>query len=160
MSSTSNKEPRRAVAPAGGDGSRLRELTHRVSRVAGTKQFCHSFGRKSLLGHNRERIDLLFGAKPIRFRFFRVPRKYRVPQASNTRVPGVNISRRRRAAKLFQATVLRLTRLLANRFVWSAVWTRMPYETPVRMDRFWKPAPRHECASQPGYLFAMAETGF
>jgi mannose-1-phosphate guanylyltransferase len=60
MSSTSKSEHRWAVVLAGGDGTRLQELSHRVAGDARPKQFCHFFGGKSLLGHTRERIGPLF----------------------------------------------------------------------------------------------------
>jgi mannose-1-phosphate guanylyltransferase len=60
MPSTSNTNHRWAVVLAGGDGTRLQELTYRVSGDTRPKQFCHFFGGKSLLGHTRERIGPLF----------------------------------------------------------------------------------------------------
>ncbi len=45
---------------AGGDGTRLQELTQRVAGDTRPKQFCHFFGGKSLLGHTRERLGPLF----------------------------------------------------------------------------------------------------
>jgi mannose-1-phosphate guanylyltransferase len=64
LSSNTNLRPhanhRWAVVLAGGDGTRLRELTHQISGDARPKQFCHFFGGKSLLGHTRERINPLF----------------------------------------------------------------------------------------------------
>jgi mannose-1-phosphate guanylyltransferase len=57
---TSNTNHRWAVVLAGGDGTRLQELTYRISGDARPKQFCQFFGGKSLLGHTRERIGPLF----------------------------------------------------------------------------------------------------
>jgi mannose-1-phosphate guanylyltransferase len=45
---------------AGGDGTRLQELTYRIAGDTRPKQFCHFFGGKSLLGHTRDRIAPLF----------------------------------------------------------------------------------------------------
>src|SRR5271167_2548839 len=56
----SNKQHRWAVVLAGGDGTRLRELTHRITGDSRPKQFCQFFGGKSLLGHTSERIAPLF----------------------------------------------------------------------------------------------------
>jgi hypothetical protein len=55
-----NTNHRWAVVLAGGDATRLQELTYRGSGDARPKQFCHFFGGKSLLGHTRERIGPLF----------------------------------------------------------------------------------------------------
>jgi mannose-1-phosphate guanylyltransferase len=49
-----------AVILAGGDGTRLRELSYAVSGEWRLKQFCSFFGGKSLLTHTRERISPLF----------------------------------------------------------------------------------------------------
>jgi mannose-1-phosphate guanylyltransferase len=60
VSSTSDKRHTWAVVLAGGDGTRLQELTHRISGDARPKQFCRFFGRKSLLDQTRERIAPVF----------------------------------------------------------------------------------------------------
>jgi mannose-1-phosphate guanylyltransferase len=65
--STSDKAHRWAVVLAGGDGTRLRELTHRISGDARPKQFCEFFGGKSLLAHTRERIAPVFGEDRVLF---------------------------------------------------------------------------------------------
>jgi mannose-1-phosphate guanylyltransferase len=49
-----------AVILAGGDGTRLRELTCEVSGDHRPKQFCAFFGGKSLLAHTRDRLKPLF----------------------------------------------------------------------------------------------------
>jgi mannose-1-phosphate guanylyltransferase len=49
-----------AVVLAGGDGTRLQELTRRISGDSRPKQFCPLFGGKSLLLQTRERILPLF----------------------------------------------------------------------------------------------------
>src|SRR5580658_564675 len=49
-----------AVVLAGGDGTRLQELTQRISGDSRPKQFCEFFGGKTLLDHTRERIVPLF----------------------------------------------------------------------------------------------------
>jgi mannose-1-phosphate guanylyltransferase len=45
---------------AGGDGTRLQELTYRIAGDSRPKQFCHFFEGRSLLGQTRERIAPLF----------------------------------------------------------------------------------------------------
>ena len=52
---------------AGGDGTRLRELSYAVSGEWRPKQFCSFFGGKSLLTHTRERISPLFSEESTFF---------------------------------------------------------------------------------------------
>jgi mannose-1-phosphate guanylyltransferase len=61
---------------AGGDGTRLQELTYRISGDARPKQFCHFFGGKSLLGHTRERIGPLFDGERTLFVLSRAHEAY------------------------------------------------------------------------------------
>jgi hypothetical protein len=49
-----------AVILAGGDGTRLRELSYKVSGDYRPKQFCEFFGGKSLLAHTRDRLQPRF----------------------------------------------------------------------------------------------------
>ena len=49
-----------AVLLAGGEGTRLGELSYSVSGDRRPKQFCSFFGGKSLLSHTRQRIQTLF----------------------------------------------------------------------------------------------------
>jgi mannose-1-phosphate guanylyltransferase len=49
-----------AVLLAGGDGTRLQNLTRQISGDSRPKQFCPLFGGKSLLLQTRERIGPLF----------------------------------------------------------------------------------------------------
>ncbi len=49
-----------AVILAGGDGTRLRELSYKFSGDRRPKQFCEFFGGKSLLAHTRDRLQPLF----------------------------------------------------------------------------------------------------
>jgi mannose-1-phosphate guanylyltransferase len=49
-----------AVILAGGDGTRLREFSYKVSGDRRPKQFCEFFGGKSLLAHTRDRLEPLF----------------------------------------------------------------------------------------------------
>jgi mannose-1-phosphate guanylyltransferase len=56
----SDRGNRWAVVLAGGDGTRLQDLTHRISGDARPKQFCRFFEGKSLLAQTRERIAPMF----------------------------------------------------------------------------------------------------
>jgi len=49
-----------AVILAGGDGTRLQELSYKLSGHHRPKQFCAFYGGKSLLTHTRERLEPLF----------------------------------------------------------------------------------------------------
>ena len=49
-----------AVLLAGGDGTRLRSLTRKITGDLRPKQFCRLFGDRSLLGHTRERLRPIF----------------------------------------------------------------------------------------------------
>jgi len=60
MHSTSDKSHRWGVLLAGGDGTRLQELTRRISGDKRPKQFCPLFEGKSLLDNTRERIAPIF----------------------------------------------------------------------------------------------------
>src|SRR5260370_1262183 len=64
MNNSALPDPRQkpfwAVLLAGGDGTRLRSLTLKIAGDSRPKQFCRSFGDKSLLGHTRERLRPLF----------------------------------------------------------------------------------------------------
>jgi mannose-1-phosphate guanylyltransferase len=59
---TGRHEPKHewAVILAGGDGTRLRELSYKVSGDCRPKQFCEFFGGKSLLAHTRDRLQPVF----------------------------------------------------------------------------------------------------
>jgi mannose-1-phosphate guanylyltransferase len=65
-----------AVILAGGDGTRLAELSHRASGDARPKQFCRFFGGKSLLTHTRERIGPLFDRDRTLFALARAHDRY------------------------------------------------------------------------------------
>src|SRR5258708_30059643 len=67
MLSTSDRKHRWAVVLAGGDGTRLQELTRLISGDPRPKQFCNLFGGKSLLAHTRERIAPIFDEEQILF---------------------------------------------------------------------------------------------
>src|ERR1700722_6335642 len=58
--SVSNKQPSWAVLLAGGDGTRLQSLTHKIAGDSRPKQFCRIFGDKSLLNQTLERVSPLF----------------------------------------------------------------------------------------------------
>src|SRR5580704_10988079 len=60
MTSTSSGKHIWAVVLAGGDGTRLKEMTHQIAGDSRPKQFCRFFEGKTLLGHTRERIAPLF----------------------------------------------------------------------------------------------------
>ena len=60
MSWNADRKHRWAVVLAGGDGTRLQELTRRITGDSTPKQFCPFFGRKTLLTQTRERIAPLF----------------------------------------------------------------------------------------------------
>lgn len=49
-----------ALILAGEDGTRLRELSQKISGDSRPKQFSAFFGGKSLLAHTRERLQPLF----------------------------------------------------------------------------------------------------
>src|SRR5262249_34330955 len=52
-----------AALLAGGDGTRLQQITRRISGDSRPKQFCDLFGRGRLLSQTRERIRSLFPAE-------------------------------------------------------------------------------------------------
>jgi mannose-1-phosphate guanylyltransferase len=95
MSLTANTNHRWAVVLAGGDGTRLQELTYRITGDSRPKQFCQFFGGKSLLGHTRERIGPLFRDAQTLFVLARAHEAYyreelaRVP-AQNTVIQPAN----------------------------------------------------------------------
>ncbi|HTW63710.1 MAG TPA: sugar phosphate nucleotidyltransferase [Bryobacteraceae bacterium] len=60
MLSISDQKHQWAVVLAGGEGTRLRELTHKIAGDSRPKQFCEFFGGASLLNQTRERIAPLF----------------------------------------------------------------------------------------------------
>jgi mannose-1-phosphate guanylyltransferase len=49
-----------AVLLAGGEGNRLKSLTHKITGDLRPKQFCRIFGDRTLLGHTRERLRPIF----------------------------------------------------------------------------------------------------
>ena len=59
-SSVSNGRRSWAVLLAGGDGTRLQSLTHKIAGDSRPKQFCRIFGDTSLLNQTRGRISPLF----------------------------------------------------------------------------------------------------
>jgi mannose-1-phosphate guanylyltransferase len=56
----SNRRRAWAVLLAGGDGTRLQSLTHKIAGDSRPKQFCRIFGDKSLLNQTLERVSPLF----------------------------------------------------------------------------------------------------
>jgi mannose-1-phosphate guanylyltransferase len=50
----------RAFVLAGGDGTRLQSLTHKIDGDGRPKQFSKIFGGKSLLTHTRDRLRPIF----------------------------------------------------------------------------------------------------
>jgi mannose-1-phosphate guanylyltransferase len=65
-----------AAILAGGDGTRLRELSRKVSGDCRPKQFCEFFGGKSLLAHTRDRLQPLFLDENTLFALNRAHRVY------------------------------------------------------------------------------------
>jgi hypothetical protein len=49
-----------AVLLAGGDGTRLQDLTLKIAGDLRPKQFCSIFGRETLLAQTRARLESLF----------------------------------------------------------------------------------------------------
>jgi len=74
-----------AVILAGGDGTRLRELSYRVSGDRRPKQFCKFFGGKSLLAHTRDRLQPLFLDKNTLFALNQAHRMYYQKELSDVR---------------------------------------------------------------------------
>ena len=65
-----------AIVLAGGDGTRLSELSYRVSGDRRPKQFCVFFGGKTLLAHTRERLRPLFLEENVLFVVNRAHQEY------------------------------------------------------------------------------------
>lgn len=57
----------RAFVLAGGDGTRLQRLTHKIDGDSRPKQFSKIFGGKSLLTHTRDRLRLIFADDQVAF---------------------------------------------------------------------------------------------
>lgn len=83
MLSTSDKTHRWAVVLAGGDGTRLQELTRRISGDSRPKQFCEFFGGKTLLAHTRDRIAPLFPEARTLFALTRAHEAFYRPELVN-----------------------------------------------------------------------------
>ena len=56
-----------AIILAGGDGTRLRELTREIDGDGRPKQFSRLLGGQSLLGHTRKRLQPMFGDDRLTF---------------------------------------------------------------------------------------------
>src|SRR5580658_8574168 len=67
MTSILNLQHCWAVLLAGGDGTRLRNLTFEIAGDARPKQFCRLWGGKSLLTQTRERLEPLFSRDRMTF---------------------------------------------------------------------------------------------
>ena len=65
-----------AVILAGGEGTRLRELSYEFSGDRRPKQFCEFFGGKSLLAHTRDRLQPIFAAENTFFVLSHAHRMY------------------------------------------------------------------------------------
>jgi len=76
VNAASQQEHRWAVILAGGSGTRLQELTRRITGDSRPKQFCHFFGSQSLLEHTRERIAPLFQEDRTLFVLVRAHQSY------------------------------------------------------------------------------------
>jgi len=72
-----------AVILAGGDGTRLREFSHKVSGDRRPKQFCEFFGGKTLLAHTRDRLQPLFLDENIFFVLNHAHRAYYVSELAD-----------------------------------------------------------------------------
>src|SRR5437016_2284690 len=57
----------RAFVLAGGEGTRLQSLTHKIDGDWRPKQFSKIFGGKSLLTHTRERLRPIFSDDQVAF---------------------------------------------------------------------------------------------
>ena len=75
-----------AVILAGGDGTRLRELSYEVSGDRRPKQFCEFFGGKTLLAHTRDRLRPLFLHKNTFFVLNKAHRIYYRRKLSDVRL--------------------------------------------------------------------------
>jgi len=62
----------RAFVLAGGDGTRLQSLTHKIDGDGRPKQFSKIFGGKSLLTHTRDRLRPIFSDDQVAFVVIRV----------------------------------------------------------------------------------------
>src|SRR4051794_39925562 len=71
-----NNTHRWAVVLAGGDGTRLQQLTRLITGDARPKQFCPLFGDKSLLTHTRDRIAPLIPQEQTLFVLSRAHEAY------------------------------------------------------------------------------------
>jgi mannose-1-phosphate guanylyltransferase len=80
-----NKKHRWAVVLAGGDGTRLQEITRLVSGDPRPKQFCNFFGGKSLLAHTRERIAPLFQEEQTLFALARAHEPFYLKELPDVR---------------------------------------------------------------------------
>jgi mannose-1-phosphate guanylyltransferase len=60
-------EPPWAIVLAGGDGTRLQDLTRRIEGDPRPKQFSRIFGDRTLLGHTRERLRPVFNDDRLLF---------------------------------------------------------------------------------------------
>ena len=74
MKVCATNQSRHAIILAGGDGTRLSEVTRRISGDTTPKQFCPVIGNTSLLEQTRLRVSLPVGesriltASPVRIR--------------------------------------------------------------------------------------------
>src|SRR5258708_11067599 len=57
----------RAFVLAGGEGTRLQSLTHKVDGAARPKQFSKLFGAKSLLTHTKDILPPIFSDDQVAF---------------------------------------------------------------------------------------------
>ena len=67
MTSQNTAEQRWAIVLAGGDGTRLQELTREIDGDPRPKQFSRLLGDQSLLGHTRKRLKPVFGDDRLLF---------------------------------------------------------------------------------------------
>jgi mannose-1-phosphate guanylyltransferase len=100
-----------AVLLAGGDGTRLQSLTHKIAGDCRPKQFCALFGGKSLLAQTQERVAPLFDKTRTLSVFTRAHERYYRVQGSDFNDRGTLVQPLNRGtAVAIAAALLRISR--------------------------------------------------
>ena len=73
-----------AVVLAGGDGTRLQDLTLKIAGDLRPKQFCSIFGGETLLAQTRARLESLFHVDRELFVVTRSPQKHTIARSYGT----------------------------------------------------------------------------